>query len=120
MVKKSVKLEFCIFFTTSSKQSCLLNEPKRASILHAIGSSISSMSTGWTELNRSININIIINFVQVSCLVSSAKTMGFSTGRVWVTGFQGVMGYGMQFPAYQMGGSKMLWDKRGGYGLSEV
>jgi hypothetical protein len=45
--------------------------------------------------------------------------MGFSTGRVWVMGFQEVMGYGMQFPAYQIGGSKMLWDKRG-YGLSEV
>ena len=34
-------------------------------------------------------------------------------------GFQGVMGYGVEFPAYQIGGSKMLWDKRG-YGLSEV
>ena len=29
------------------------------------------------------------------------------------------MGYGVQFPAYQIGGSKMLWDKRS-YGLSEV
>jgi hypothetical protein len=28
-----------------------------------------------------------------------------------------VMGYGMQIPTYQIGGSKMLWDKRG-YGLS--
>ena len=36
---------------------------------------------------------------------------------VWVMGFQGVMG--VQFPAYQIGGSKMLWDKKG-YGLSEV
>ena len=45
--------------------------------------------------------------------------MGFFTERVWVMGFQEFMGYGMQFPAYQIGGCKMLWDKRG-YGLSEV
>ena len=71
-----------------------------------------------SALGQGQNIHSTI-IVQVSCLVSSAKTMGFSTGRVWVMGFQEVMGYGMQFPAYQIGGSKMLWDKRG-YGLSEV
>ena len=30
-----------------------------------------------------------------------------------------VMGYGMQFSAYKIGGTKMPWDKRG-YGLSVI
>ena len=49
LVKKSVKLEFHIFFT-SFKQICILNEPKSASILPAIGSvSIPSMYLAITE-----------------------------------------------------------------------
>ena len=62
---------------------------------------------------------LIITFTIVVLLVSFAKSMDFSSGMVWVMGLQEVMGYGMQFPAYQIGGSKMLWDKRG-YGLSGV
>ena len=36
----------------------------------------------------------------------------------WVTEvYHGLMGYGVQIPAHQLGGPKMLWDFRG-YGLS--
>ena len=45
--------------------------------------------------------------------------MGFSGGGVWVMDYCGLMGYGMQFPANQLGGQKKLWDLRV-YGLSEV
>jgi GMP synthase-like glutamine amidotransferase len=34
-------------------------------------------------------------------------------------GYYGPMGYGMQFPANQLGGPLKLWGKRG-YGLTEV
>ena len=34
-------------------------------------------------------------------------------------GYCGPMGYGMHFPAHQVGGRPGLWDKRG-YGLPEV
>ncbi|KIK02519.1 hypothetical protein K443DRAFT_96670, partial [Laccaria amethystina LaAM-08-1] len=39
------------------------------------------------------------------------KPMGFVSRGLWV------MGYGMHFPAHQVGGQPELWDIRG-YGLS--
>jgi hypothetical protein len=36
--------------------------------------------------------------------------------RVWVIGYQRLMGYGLKFPAHQLGGSKKPWDF-GVYGL---
>jgi hypothetical protein len=45
--------------------------------------------------------------------------MGFSTGGVWVTGYDRPMGYGMHFPAHQVGGLILLWDITG-YGFSKV
>ena len=45
--------------------------------------------------------------------------MGFAYRGVWGMGYCGPMGYGMQFPANQVGGQLKLWDIRG-YGLSEV
>ena len=47
------------------------------------------------------------------------KPMGFAQGGVWVMGYCGPMGSGMQFPAHQVGGQLELWDIRG-YGLSGV
>ena len=43
--------------------------------------------------------------------------MGFAHQGVWVMGYHGLMGYGVQIPAHQLGGPKNLWDFRG-YGLS--
>ena len=45
--------------------------------------------------------------------------MGFAREGVWVMGYCRLMGYGMHFPAHQVGGQAELWDIRG-YGLSEV
>ena len=45
--------------------------------------------------------------------------MGFGLGGVWGMGYCGPMGYGMQFPANQLGGWLELWDLRG-YGLSGI
>ena len=45
--------------------------------------------------------------------------MGFGRRPLWVMGYCGPMGYGMQFPAHQVGGQLGLWDIRG-YGLSGV
>jgi hypothetical protein len=45
--------------------------------------------------------------------------MGFAYGGVWGMGYCGPMGYGIQFPANQVGGQLSLWGMRG-YGLSEV
>ena len=45
--------------------------------------------------------------------------MGFSTGGVWVTGYDRPMGYGMHFSAHQVGGLILLWDITG-YGFSKV
>ena len=45
--------------------------------------------------------------------------MGFAREGVWVMGYCGPMGYGMHFPAHQVGGRPGLWVKRG-YGLPEV
>ena len=45
--------------------------------------------------------------------------MGFSSGGVWVTGYGRTMGYGMHFPAHQVGGLVLLWDITG-YGFSKV
>ena len=45
--------------------------------------------------------------------------MGFGWGGVWGMGYGRFMGYAMHFPAHQLGGHKMLWDKRG-YGFAEV
>ncbi|KAF8810660.1 hypothetical protein BYT27DRAFT_7091404, partial [Phlegmacium glaucopus] len=44
------------------------------------------------------------------------KPMGFAHRRVWVMGYCGPMGYGMHFPANQVGGQLELWDIRG-YGF---
>ena len=45
--------------------------------------------------------------------------MGFSSRGVWVTGYGRTMGYGMHFPAHQVGGLVLLWDITG-YGFSKV
>ena len=45
--------------------------------------------------------------------------MGFACQGLWVMGYCGLMGYGLQIPAHQLGGPKMAWDFRG-YGLSEA
>ncbi|KAF9473319.1 hypothetical protein BDN70DRAFT_817399 [Pholiota conissans] len=45
--------------------------------------------------------------------------MGFSRQGVWLIGYCGPMGYGLQIPAHQAGGSIYLWVIRG-YGLSGV
>ena len=45
--------------------------------------------------------------------------MGFAHKGVWVMGYCGPMGYGMHFPAHQVGERSGLWVKRG-YGLPEV
>ena len=42
--------------------------------------------------------------------------MGFCPGGVWVMGYCGLMGYGVQFPAHRGGGPKNVWDF-GGCGL---
>jgi hypothetical protein len=45
--------------------------------------------------------------------------MGFFSGGVWVMGYGRPMGYGMHFPAHQVGGLVLLWDITG-YGFSKV
>ena len=45
--------------------------------------------------------------------------MGFGPEGVWVMGYCRLMGYGVQFPAYQVGGLKKVWDIKG-YGLSKA
>ena len=45
--------------------------------------------------------------------------MGFSGGGLWVMGYGRPMGYGMHFPAHQLGGLILLWDITG-YGFSRV
>lgn len=45
--------------------------------------------------------------------------MGFPLERLWVIGYEGVMGYGSGFPAYQLGKLKILWGLRE-YGFSGV
>ena len=45
--------------------------------------------------------------------------MGFAREGVWVMGYCGPMGYGVHFPAHQVGGRPGLWVKRG-YVLPEV
>ncbi|KAF8233262.1 hypothetical protein L208DRAFT_1267639, partial [Tricholoma matsutake] len=47
------------------------------------------------------------------------KSMGFASKKVWVIGYQRVMGYGFEIPTYRLGGSKILWVM-GEYGLSGV
>jgi len=56
--------------------------------------------------------NILTEIVPVTC-------MGFGSWGVWSIGFRGCMGYGLGFPAYQVGNKKNLWDIRE-YGLSEL
>jgi hypothetical protein len=63
---------------------------------------------------------------QIASLFSSGmvanivpKPMGFGGGGVWVMGYWGFMGYGVQIPVHQLGGSKKLWDIRG-YGLPKA
>ena len=43
--------------------------------------------------------------------------MGFVCQGLWVMGYCGLMGYGLQIPTHQLGGPKWVWDFRG-YGLS--
>jgi hypothetical protein len=45
--------------------------------------------------------------------------MGFPSRGPWVIGYEGVMGYGFEIPAYQLGNSKILWGM-GEYGVSGV
>ena len=45
--------------------------------------------------------------------------MGFSFQGVWVMGYCGLMGYGLQIPANQLGGPNFLWVIRG-YGFSQA
>jgi hypothetical protein len=40
----------------------------------------------------------------------------FTGEGLWGTGYAGLMGYGMQVPAYQSRGLNLLWGMRG-YGL---
>ena len=42
--------------------------------------------------------------------------MGFALEGVWIMGYCGCMGYGIDFPANQLGGSKNVWGI-GEYGL---
>ncbi len=46
-------------------------------------------------------------------------TMGFAGEGLWGMGYDGLMGYGMQIPAYQLGGLTFQWGIRG-YGLSTL
>jgi len=45
--------------------------------------------------------------------------MGFAYQGLWVMCYCRFMGYGLQIPAYQLGGPKSIWDFRG-YGLSNA
>ena len=45
--------------------------------------------------------------------------MGFSFQGVWVMGYCGLMGYGLQIPANQLGRPNFLWVIRG-YGFSQA
>jgi len=45
--------------------------------------------------------------------------MGFGLPVLWVMGYEGIMGYGPNFPANQVGNSKKLWVIRE-YGLWEL
>ena len=38
--------------------------------------------------------------------------MGFVCQGLWVMGYCGLMGYGLQIPAHQLGGLKWVWDFR--------
>ncbi|KAF8263177.1 hypothetical protein EI94DRAFT_1598597, partial [Lactarius quietus] len=38
------------------------------------------------------------------------KCMGFQPKKVWIIGFERVMGYGHTFPVNQPGGQNFLWD----------
>ena len=42
--------------------------------------------------------------------------MGFACQGLWVMGYCGLMGYGLQIPTHQLGGTKWAWYFRG-YGL---
>jgi hypothetical protein len=44
------------------------------------------------------------------------KSMGFPPKKLWIMGYGGVMGYGLEFPANRLGGLKILWVIRE-YGL---
>ena len=48
-----------------------------------------------------------------------SKCMGFSHKGLWGMAYHRFMGYGVQFPANQVGGSIRLWDITG-YGLCQV
>ena len=48
-----------------------------------------------------------------------SKCMGFAHKGLWGMAYHRFMGYGMQFPANQVGGSIRLWDITG-YGLCQV
>ncbi|KAF8227704.1 hypothetical protein L208DRAFT_1295270, partial [Tricholoma matsutake] len=56
------------------------------------------------------------SFLRVLISNMVGKTMGFAHRWVWVMGYCGPMGYGMQFPVNQVGRQLQLWDIRG-YGL---
>jgi hypothetical protein len=58
-----------------------------------------------------------VHYVHNILPIYSNKSMGFASKKVWVMGYQRVMGYGSQIPAYQLGGLKILWVM-GEYGLS--
>jgi hypothetical protein len=45
--------------------------------------------------------------------------MGFHLKGVWIMGYQGVMGYGVDFPTNQVGQLRFLWGMRE-YGSSEI
>ena len=63
----------------------------------------------------SAEIHNIIKFIVRNLL----KPIDFACKGVWGMGYCGPQGYGINFPAHQVGGSKILWDIRG-YGLSQV
>ncbi|KAF8802556.1 hypothetical protein BYT27DRAFT_7112011, partial [Phlegmacium glaucopus] len=69
----------------------------------------------WCSSNDEI-IFILVDFVPRTKPNMVGKPMGFAHRRVWIMGYCGPMGYGIQFPANQVGGQPELWDIRG-YGF---
>ncbi|KAF8816399.1 hypothetical protein BYT27DRAFT_7031300, partial [Phlegmacium glaucopus] len=63
----------------------------------------------WPVSSNDEIVFILVNFKPNMV----GKPMGFAYRMVWVMGYCGPMGYGMQFPANEVGGQPELWDIRG-------
>ncbi|KIJ93715.1 hypothetical protein K443DRAFT_111638, partial [Laccaria amethystina LaAM-08-1] len=70
----------------------------------------------WTARRDQTTDKQIKKYFKIFFFSETLKCMGFSSGGVWVMGYCGCMGYGVLFPANQLGGLKNLWDLRD-YGL---